>query len=225
MANKRYNLAVAENFLRDFKKPSDLAKVFNHFDEFKGALTAFVKAGNEDYFKQLTDRLFEIADASGKDAIKNGVYNLLQTLLYDIDSKTILRKASAVKLFENAYSNPGLKAKSKEPVLDIRYNVEGYTPEQVYQNIDTFSSIIISRYPNLIKNVKKVWSDKKDVLNFNFNSFGHDISAHMQLEGKELVIGSKKLPQVVTPHMDGIKRKTQQTLEAILPRLPVSQQN
>ena len=47
----------------------------------------------------------------------------------------------------------------------------------------------------------------------------------MQLEGKELVIGSKKLPQVVTPHMDGIKRKTQQTLEAILPRLPVSQQN
>jgi hypothetical protein len=113
--------------------------------------------------------------------------------------------------------------KPRDQVVNIKHNIEGYTQEEVYNKIEDFSNIIFSGHPNRITDAEKIWNDKKDEMNFNFYSRGYNISGYMQLNGKELVIGSQ-LPPVVKPHVEGIKRKAEQTLETILPRLPVSVQ-
>jgi hypothetical protein len=213
------------------------------FDEvnpvkFSRALKTFATLGYRDGFKTLTDKYLKLANNCGNKSFADNSYRYVRNMCLSVDNAKNgypelylkkMKEGNTVKLFEDIY----FKEKSKEEisslmekpvdqVVRIKHNVEGYSQEEVYKKIEDFSNIILLGHPNRITDAEKVWNGDKNEMNFNFYSRGYNVSGNLQLKGKELVIKSR-LPPVVKPHIEGIKRKAEQTLEEILPRLSVSQ--
>jgi hypothetical protein len=210
MAKKRYTLKEAQAFVRQLGK-KDLAGVLNTFDGIKKSMKMFVIRDDEHSFNRLAEEYFKSINSNRGNAIKKAAHDLLETLCYEVDKKTLLRKGSAVELFQGYLGR-----------MEIRYNVEGYSPAQIYENIDAFSDGLFIRYPNLVTNSEKKWNSKKDRMNFNFESIGYHVSGNMHLDGKELIIGVK-LPPVVKPYRKDITEKIEKTLEEIIPKIHKSE--
>jgi hypothetical protein len=206
MKNK-YTLTDAHDFVKKFQKVNSIEGILYNFDGLKQSMKIFVSRDDEENFKKLTDKYFELVKYKGEKKMQEDAYILLENLCYGIDNQTILRKGSAVKLFEDVYLRR----------IKMKYNTEGYSPEEVYDKIDSFSNILIVRYPNLISHSEKKWNSKKDTMKFKFESRGHNVSGNMHLNGKELVLEGK-IPLIVRPYRKDIVRKIEKTLEELLPK-------
>lgn len=215
------------------------------FDEvnpvkFSRAVKTFANIGYKNGFRRLTDKYLKLANNYGNKSFANNSCRYVRNMYLSIDNikngypELHLKKmkdGNAVKLFDEIYFNgkskeqiASLMEQPRDQIVKIKHSIEGYTQEEVYKKIEDFSRSIFLINSNRINDVEKLWNEDKNELNFNFYSRGYNISGHIQLNEKEL--GAKiLLPPIVKPHIDGIKRKTERTLEQILPRLPISQQN
>jgi hypothetical protein len=206
---KKYTLSEAQKFVSQLGM-KDIAGILNTFDGIKQSMRLFVIRNDEENFNRLAEEYFKSVNYNSGDQIKKASRDLLNILCHDIDNKTILRKGSAVELFQGYLGR-----------LEIKYDIDGYSPKEVYENIDVFSDSLLIRYPNLITNSEKEWNNKKDRMNFKFESRGHPVSGNMQLHGKELII-SGKIPLVAKPYRKDIIGKIEKTLEEVLPKLALA---
>jgi hypothetical protein len=236
MTNVVSNLVNAVQVLRTIDEKVSFEEV--NPVQFSRALKTFANIGYKTGFKTLTDKYLKLANSCGNKTFAENSYRYVRNMCLSTDNAKNgypelhlkkMKEGSAVKLFEDIYFKEkskeqiaSLMERPKEQVVNIKHNVDGYTQEEVYKKIEDFSNVIFLIHPNRIANAEKVWNGNKNEMNFNFYSRGYNISGYVQLKGKELVIKSK-LPPVVKPHIDGIKRKAEKTLEEILPRLALSQ--
>jgi hypothetical protein len=202
----RFTRKEAENFAKHLPV-RDIAGVFNNFDRFMESMKIFVRYRDEENFNKLLDAYKKSIDNCGKAKVSDAAYNILELVCWNIDNKNLFRKGEAMELF-NEYSKR----------IKVTYPIAGYSPEEVYNRMDTLSDILLVRYPNLVSNSEKNWNHTKDAMNFSFESRGYNISGNVYLEGKNLVLEGK-IPASAKPFRKKIIGKIEKTLENVFPTI------
>ncbi|MCX6749962.1 MAG: hypothetical protein NTZ83_00725 [Candidatus Pacearchaeota archaeon] len=206
---KKYTLNEAQNFVNRIGT-KDLAGILNTFDNFKEVVRTLVNKNDEQDFYKLTDKYLNLINANGGRNLKIGAYELLETLCYDVDNRFKERKGKAVKLFEKYLKK-----------IEIRYNTENYSPEEVYEKINSLSDSLVLRYPNLVSKPKIKWNKDKDAMNFKFKSRGFDVSGNIKLDENELIVYGN-IPLAAKLYREEIAEKIKDRLGKALPKLTVS---
>jgi hypothetical protein len=206
---KKYTLNDAQNFVSQFGK-KNLAGVLNSFGNFKEVVRTLVNKNDTYNFNRLTDEYFKLVNSDGQKSLKKDAHILLETLCYDVDNRFRERKGKAVKLFENYLKK-----------IEIRYDIENYSPEAVYEKIDSLSDSLVLRYPNLVSKPKVRWNNEKNIMNFKFKSRGYDISGDIKLGENELIVNSQ-IPLAAKLYREEIINKIKGRLEKVLPKLTES---
>jgi hypothetical protein len=207
---KKYTLTEAHDFVNRFGR-KNLAGVLNSFWDFKEVVRTLVNKNDTHNFNRLTKEYFKLVNSEGPKSMKKDAHVLLETLCYDVDNRFRERKGKAVKLFENYLKN-----------IEIKYDTQDYSPEEVYEKINSLSDSLVIRYPNLVSKPKVRWNSKKDAMYFKFKSRGYDISGNIKLGENELIVNSQ-IPLAAKLYREEIVEKIKGRLEKVLPNLSVSE--
>lgn len=209
MINKKYTLDEAQNYVKRFGY-KDIPGILYDFGNFKEAVRTLVNKNDVKGFNTLTKKYLEKVNADGQRNMKRDAYNLLETLCYDVDNRFMERKGKTVKLYEKYLKK-----------IEIRYDINGYSPKEVYEKINSLSDSL-GKYTNvvsrLVSKAKKTWNWRKNVMNFKLKVKDFDISGNVKLDKNELIVISN-IPLDARIYRKAISKTIRGRLEKALPNL------
>jgi hypothetical protein len=224
MANKRYTLNEAQNFVNSIGK-QDLAGILYQIDNFKGVVRTLANKNDKPYFNKLMDEYFNLVNSNGGKSLKNGAYEMLEMICYSADGKIMLEKSKIANLYDWFMSREGKAVKLYKKYLkkiEIKHNTENYSPKEVYKKIDSLSNGLARLYINLVPNLKKSWNGRRNRMNFNFKVDDFNVRGNVILNKNELILNGK-IPLAAKLYKEEITKDIKKKLEKTLPKLPASE--
>ena len=215
---RKYTLKNAQEDMADFEKKHSIES----FDyKFGRALMTFAKKGKYDLAKRFIDKYFELVNVCGNKEFIRTADLFIYKIGLGMDN---LYKNGRMELLPPKNMKKGSTTKTVERYLrdiEINYNTKNYSPEEVYNTINSLSDKLVVRYPNLVSGPKVKWNNNKDTMDFKFKSRGFDVSGSIKIDENKLILNGRVPLEAILYHSQ-IANKIKGRLEKVLPKLAES---
>lgn len=186
--------------------------MLNSFGNFRKYMEFYVSRNDQYGFNKMVEGYFKAMKSDATDNMDGIIRYTLKGLCRTIDKENLVQNkiigTSAINML-NKYN--------KRVGINVRYNVNGYSPKEVYERLEGFSDGFALTHPNLIKLLEKKWNKKRNLMSFRSESRGNTIKGDIQIKGGQLIVNSY-VPSEAKPYVNHIVNKVKNTLEDIFPK-------
>ncbi len=180
--------------------------------DLKKYLEFYVNRNDQYGFNRLASTYFKIVESggtySGKNIIKKGLKNLCRFIDKENIIQNKIKGISAIDML-NKYN--------ERVEVKVDYEVKGYSPKEIMENLEYVSNMFLLTHRNLVNNLDKKWNHKGNRMKFKFESRGKSIIGDTKVMGDKIIINSL-IPSVAKPYTDKIANKIKGTLEDLFPK-------
>ena len=179
---------------------------------FKKHLEYYVDQNDQYGFNRLADTYFKIVesggDYNGKNLIKNSLRNLCRTMDKENLVQNTIRGTSAMGM---------LKKYSGIVGINVKYDIDGYPPNEVYDTLVDFLNVFSASHNNIVNVLDKKEDKNKSLMNFEVESRGKKFNVMINLNKRKITINSYA-PSEAKPYKEDIIRKIETTLGDLFPK-------
>ncbi|MGY4884030.1 MAG: hypothetical protein ACP5NZ_00435 [Nanobdellota archaeon] len=180
--------------------------------DLKKYLEFYINRNDQYGFNRLASTYFKIVESggiySGKNIIKKGLKNLCRVMDKENIIQNKIKGVSAIDML-NKYN--------ERVEVNVNYDINGYSPKEIMENIDYVSNMFLLKHRNLVNNLDKKWNNKGNRMKFKFESRGKIIIGDTKVMGDKIIINSL-IPSVAKPYAENITNKIKGTLEDLFPK-------